>query len=114
MAGRVLAQYWPHTDPYPGTGDVLRQSGVGQAELLTQIRRFRAAAPAGRSTLASARYTTGYERLVAATAWKLAEMPLPRLQRVGSAIDEFLYEICWDDTIARRQFESPGCDQKFT
>jgi 5-methylcytosine-specific restriction endonuclease McrA len=111
LAEQVLAQYWTHTDPYPGTGDVLRQSGVGQAELLTQIRRFRGADPAGRSTLSAARYSAGYERLVAAASWKLAEMPLPRLQRVGNTVDPFLYEIGWDETITRRQFEGASFDR---
>src|SRR5688500_11257410 len=57
LAEHVLGLYWPHTDPYPGTGAVLRQSGSGQAELLTMIRRFRAADPTGRSTFAAARYS---------------------------------------------------------
>ena len=30
VAGHVLAMYWPHTDPYPGTGEVLRQSGTAR------------------------------------------------------------------------------------
>jgi 5-methylcytosine-specific restriction endonuclease McrA len=51
------------------------------------------------------------ERLLATTAWKLAEMPLPRLQRVGNAVDSFLYEIGWDETITRRRFDDPGFDR---
>ena len=47
LAQHALELYWPHTDPYPGSGDVLRQSGTGQAELLTTIRRFRTQDPAG-------------------------------------------------------------------
>lgn len=67
--------------------------------------------PVSRSTLAAARYSAGYERLVASTTWKLAEMPLPRLQRVGNTVDPFLYEIGWDETITRRQFEAPDFDR---
>ena len=93
LAEHVLTMYWPHSDPYPGTGDVLRQSGTGQAEVLTQIRRFRQADPSARSTLPAARHVPGYDRLVRTTAWKLAEMPLPRLQRVGNVADPFLYSI---------------------
>jgi 5-methylcytosine-specific restriction endonuclease McrA len=111
LAEHVLTLYWPHTDPYPDTGDVLRQSGTGQAELLTQIRRFRAADPSVRSTLAAARYGDGYERLLATATWKLAEMPLPRLQRIGQVSDRFLYELGWDETITRRAFERPGFDR---
>lgn len=108
LAEHVLGLYWPHTDPYPGTGEVLRQSGTGQAELLTRIGGFRSADPSGRSTLAAARYSPGYDRLVDVAAWKLAEMPLPRLQRVGNTVDPFLDEIGWNESIARGWFESPG------
>ena len=62
LAEHVLALYWPHTDPYPGTGDVLRQSGTGQAELLTRIRAFRSRIPEADSTLAAARYSAGFDR----------------------------------------------------
>jgi 5-methylcytosine-specific restriction endonuclease McrA len=111
LAEQVLSLYWPHTDPYPETGEILRQSGTGQAELLTQIRRFRSFDLVARSTMAAARYLPGFDRLVASTAWKLAEMPLPRLQRVGNAVDPFLYDISWDETITRSQFEGPGFDR---
>ena len=111
LAEHVLSLYWPHTDPYPATGEVLRQSGTGQAELLTHIRRFRLGDPTARSTLAAARYSPAYDRLLATTAWKLAEMPLPRLQRVGNVADPFLYDIGWDEAITRRAFESPSFDR---
>ena len=111
LAQHALELYWPHTDPYPGSGDVLRQSGTGQAELLTTIRRFRTQDPAGRTTLAAARYSTGFDRLLRAATWKLAEMPLPRLQRVGNQTDPFLYSIGWDETITRRTFERDDFDR---
>jgi hypothetical protein len=111
LAEHVLKLYWPHTDPYPSTGHVLRQSGTGQAELLTHIKRFRGADPAARSTLAAARYSSGFDRLVGTAAWKLAEMPLPRLQRLGAVVDPFLYDIGWDETITRRQFEEASFDR---
>jgi 5-methylcytosine-specific restriction endonuclease McrA len=111
LAEHVLTLYWPHADPYPGTGEVLRQSGTGQAELLTQIRRFRLRDPAARSTLAAARYSDEYPRLLASTSWKLAEMPLPRLQRIGNVTDPFLYEIGWDEQVSRRTFEGAAFDR---
>lgn len=111
LADQVLAMYWPHTDPYPGSGVVLRQSGTGQAELVTAIEKFRRADPARRSTLASARYSPEFARLRAIVAWKLAEMPLPRLQRIGRVDDRFLYDIGWDDTVTRSQFEADGFDR---
>ena len=111
LADHVLELYWPHTDPYPDTGEVLRQSGTGQAEIVSSIRRFRSADPSGRSTLATARYSAGFDRLLAGVAWKLAEMPLPRLQRIGDRLDPFLYDLGWDETIGRRQFESERFDR---
>jgi 5-methylcytosine-specific restriction endonuclease McrA len=111
LAEHAVSMYWPHTDPYPGTGEVLRQSGKGQAELLTRIREFRSADPAGRTTLAAARYSPAYERLIATASWKLAEMPLPRLQRIGRYVDPFLYEIGWTEAITRREFESARFDR---
>jgi hypothetical protein len=41
----------------------------------------------------------------------LAEMPLPRLQRVGTTIDPFLYDLGWDETITRRQFDDDTFDR---
>jgi 5-methylcytosine-specific restriction endonuclease McrA len=111
LAQHALELYWPHTDPYPGSGDVLRQSGTGQAELLTTIRRFRSHDPAGRTTLAAARYSADFDRLWREATWKLAEMPLPRLQRVGNQTDPFLYSIGWDETITRRVFERDDFDR---
>lgn len=111
LAERTLRLYWPHTEPYPDTGEVLRQSGTGQAELLKQIGQFRGADASERSTFAAARYATGFDRLVDATAWKLAEMPLPRLQRVGNVNDPFLYDISWDESITRRAFSADAFDR---
>ena len=111
LAQHALELYWPHTDPYPGSGEVLRQSGTGQAEVLTTICRFRTQDPASRITLAAARYSTGFDRPLRAATWKLAEMPLPRLQRVGNQTDPFLNSIGWDETITRRTFERDDFDR---
>jgi hypothetical protein len=92
LAARVVELHWPQTSPYGDPrGDaavVLRQNRGGQAEIVSLVRAFREAADAtGRAPLARARLLdpTGYRRLVADVTWKLAQMPLPRLQRVGTS-----------------------------
>src|SRR5438093_1414440 len=42
LAERVLGLYWPQTSTYPGRVKLLRQSGTGQAELVSRIAGFRA------------------------------------------------------------------------
>lgn len=108
LAERVVAIYWPHTAPFPGDEQarVLRQSGRGQAEIVTLIRRFRSSGhvPAG-ATIAEAKSlaTERFHRLVDSVEWKLVEMPLPRLQRIGDTHQPFLYSIDWDTTVRRAQ-----------
>ena len=42
--------------------------------------------------------------------WKLIEMPLPRLQKLGNERLEFLYQIRWDESITRSQVRSHDFD----
>jgi hypothetical protein len=117
LAIRVIELYWPQTTPY---GDprgqaavVLRQNRGGQAEIVSLIRRFREATdPGGHAPLARARRLdpVGYRRLVADVTWKLAQMPLPRLQRVGNVETRFLYDLAWDEGIARGRFTDGSVD----
>jgi 5-methylcytosine-specific restriction endonuclease McrA len=117
LASRVVELYWPHTTPYGDpAGDeavVLRQNRGGQAEIVALVRAFREATdPSGRAPLARARHLdpTGYRRLVADVTWKLAQMPLPRLQRFGNAEVRFLYDLSWDERISRGRFEGGEVD----
>ena len=80
--------YWPHTDPYPGTGACSQPVGHGAGRVVRSIRRFRSADPSGRSTLATARGT----RLASSGCWVLSpgswlRCRLPRLQRIGNVAD---------------------------
>jgi 5-methylcytosine-specific restriction endonuclease McrA len=43
-----------------------------------------------------------YERLVNLVEWKLIEMPLPRLQRLGKS-PPFIYEICWEQDVEQAE-----------
>lgn len=107
LAARVVELYWPQARPYGTVGDeavVLRQNSSGQAEVITLIRRFKARA-GQEATLYRARLAdpAGYDRLVAGVAWKLVEMPLPRLQRFGTG-EPFLYDIGWDPNVKRAEY----------
>lgn len=89
----------PKTRPFahgPGAKALARNVG-GQAEILADIAGFRAqcvldpAAPLWEARRANA---AGFERLVQrGLEWKLIEMPLPRLQVIGSAVSEFIYNV---------------------
>lgn len=110
LAEKVLELYWPQADTFvPGTAAaapvVLSQSNTGRAEIITLIRQAREGMRGPRArTLARLRSgdPDGYAALVAAVEWKLVEMPLPRLQRFGGQLDEFIFHISWDERIRKR------------
>ncbi len=102
LAEKVIALYWPQAVPALDLGrdSVLRQNTHGQAEIVGAIAEFRDRLTVEpRAALARARASapTEWRRLVDRVEWKLIEMPLPKLQRVGGVRDELLYEIGWDD-----------------
>ena len=47
-----------------------------------------------------------YEGLVRLVEWKLIEMPLPRLQIMGQSVRTFIYEIYWDQHVAKGEVSS--------
>lgn len=118
LARRVIELYWPHTSPYgdePGQAVVLRQNQRGQAEIVQRVRAFREATEAaGRGSLARARHLDphGWQRLVDEVAYKLAEMPLPRLQRFGRAEDRFLYDLDWSQDVTWGQWQRGRFDHR--
>jgi hypothetical protein len=104
VAERILELYWPQSAPFPGTKavGVLKQSGRGQAAIVSRLAKFRA--HHGLSASSPARglsVLTGYERLLRDVEWSVAEMPLPRLQR---PFEPFIYEIHWDESVSRSNF----------
>jgi hypothetical protein len=109
LAEKVVEVYWPQSAVFAAESGavVLRQNTGGQAEILTAIVQFREryapdpSAPLSQARLAAAQ---AYERLLRRVEWKLVEMPLPRLQLVGTTSDPFLFEIDWDDRIRRPEF----------
>jgi 5-methylcytosine-specific restriction endonuclease McrA len=106
LAAKVAELYWPHSVPYRGER-ILKQNGGradSQAAILTAIRRFRERhAPDPSATLSQARYAAhgAFAALLRAIEWILIQMPLPRLQVVGDALDPFLYRIAWGQDIKR-------------
>jgi 5-methylcytosine-specific restriction endonuclease McrA len=116
LAEKVIALYWPHTTPFEHeSGVVLEQnSGRRQAEIIQLIRRFRddeVGDPSASRTRARLRRREEYDHLVRDVEWKLAEMPLPKLQRVGDQLDPFVYRIAWNDEIRRADYASEGFDR---
>jgi hypothetical protein len=114
LARKVVELYWPQSAPFTGTGSILRQNSGGQAEIVRAVADFRGAqagdpgAPLNRARLQDPR---GYERLLRTVEWKLIEMPLPKLQRLGDEEERFLYRIAWDDRIKRSQAWAEGFDR---
>ncbi len=107
LAEKIVEVYWPHTVAFAGLAPamVLKQSAVGQAEIISDIRQFRTdAADLGVSRWESRRTAPdAYEDLVRLVEWKLIEMPLPRLQLIGQSYRPFIYEINWDRQVDRRE-----------
>lgn len=122
LATKVVELYWPHAAPYEGR-TVLRQGGgrTEQAEILRSVQRFRSSPAVGGEVSprrARERDPEGFGRLVDAVEWKLVEMPIPKLQRVGGSEDRFLYEYTWgegvraSDVAAARRGEKVGFDNQ--
>jgi len=116
LASKVVELYWHQTRKFgPLGGRAPLQNRGGQAEILTMITRFREEhAPDPSATLFRAKlHARGrFEKLLKDVEWKLVEMPLPKLQRVGRELDSFIYEIAWDDDIVRRTLTSPEFDNR--
>jgi 5-methylcytosine-specific restriction endonuclease McrA len=112
LAEKVIELYWRHALPYPAPHpEVLKQNTTGQMELVTRIREFRerhSGDETGSLSRARMQAHVAYDRLVRDVEWKLAEMPLPRLQSVGRTHDEFIYRIAWNREIKRSQYFALG------
>ena len=114
LAGKVLELYWPHTLPFHDES-ILRQNSGGQASVLTQIVAFRERhAPDVSATLHKARLAAPDQIrcLIRKIEWTLVEMPLPKLQRIGTEVHAFIYQIAWDDAVTRGEFNGPEFDNR--
>jgi len=116
LAERVIELYWPHTREFPALSRVLHQNlpqkgKSGTPEIVRRIEELRAG-DASLSTPHRARTAApqAWAKLAREVEWKLVDMPLPRLQRVGDAPLPFLYAIRWDDRIRKSGFNSREFD----
>ena len=111
IAEKVIAVYWPHVRVWKETAPLLRQMNdtrqiVGSDTILGWIHAFRQRVePAGGATApvvrARALDPIGWNVLIDKVEWRLIEMPLPKLQRVGGQDVAWLYRIGWNDHDAR-------------
>jgi hypothetical protein len=100
LARAVLGIYWPHTRPFEHFG-TLRQNQTGQAEILRLIAEFRRETVGdATSPLSQARWSAPqhFDALVRGVEWKLIEMPLGRLQRIGNQSEPFIYRLAWKES----------------
>jgi hypothetical protein len=97
IADKFAELYWRQAAPYEvdgvsGVGLVLQQNTGRQAGAITRLAKLRNDLTGSRSTLAEARRTADWERLVGRMQSLLKTMPLGKLQRVGHEDVCFLYE----------------------
>ncbi len=97
IADKFAELYWRQAAPYEadgvaGAGLILHQSTGRQAGAITRLAKLRDELKGNRSTLAEARRTVKWNRLVGQMQSLLKTMPLWRLQRVGHEDIPFLYQ----------------------
>ena len=105
LARRVVELYWPQVRPFPATRGVLRQNRGSLGKIAELILAYRQSCP---DLISPPRLAptapAGFEALLANVEWKLVEMPLPRLQRVGGGEERFIYEINWQEGVPEGRF----------
>jgi hypothetical protein len=107
LAEKLIEIYWPHTSPFANNHEpaVLQQNAGApgaQAALINLIAAFRTQSNAGPlAPYFTAKYSAPakYVSLLNKVEWKLIEMPLPKLQRIGNSLRPFIYTIHWDDSV---------------
>ena len=87
IADRFIGFYWRQAAPFAG-GVLLRHARGREAIAVTKIREFQEQA----ATLSAARHHRRWNALVGSISRLLVEMPLWKLQRVGTDKLDFLYE----------------------
>ncbi len=102
LAQKVVELYWPQTLLWRGQ-QVLSQnaSGLGKIVALVQgLRAFVSTKFPGTVSLVQVQQVAepSYREVVEKVEWILIEKPLPKLQRVGGMVHNWLYTINWNDT----------------
>jgi hypothetical protein len=92
IAEKFVCYYWRQAMPYVGTvgGAILQQNSDRQAAIVNLVREARTAYED--NLTAAMNDCVGWRRLVGKVGRVVREMPLWRLQRIGSEQLNFLYE----------------------
>ncbi len=101
LAEKVVELYWPQVRPRADVA--LSQNRGKEGVILSRVRQLRERALSLSRVGASIHRVSAllpdeFEATVREVEWKLIEMPLPKLQRVGGQDMGWLYLIGWDDT----------------
>ena len=112
LAEKVVEHYWPQVRVFLKLQRTLRQNTGKQAGIVTKILQFQnqQGEPGMAVARVRRRYPEQFDRLVREIEWILVQMPLPKLQRVGSEQVPFLYRINWSDDIRYSTFRSSDFD----
>ncbi len=113
LAERMLEIYWPQTARFGGrSGPVLlRQSGAGRAAIVSKLAGVREAGEFSETaSIRRVKQSAEYPRLLDDVEWTAAQMPLPRLQRPYAP---FIYEIDWDENVARPAYRAGSREIRF-
>lgn len=105
LARRVVELYWPQVRPFPATRGVLRQNRGSLGRIAELVLAYRQSCP---DVISPPRTgpgcPPGFDALLDAVEWKLVDMPLPRLQRVGGGEERFIYVINWQEGVPDGRF----------
>lgn len=98
IADKFAELYWRQAAPYQSDAvadseRVLHQNKGKQASAITHLAKLQAEMKGHRATLAQARRTADWKRLVGQMRSLVKRMPLGKLQRVGHEDNCFLYEL---------------------
>lgn len=112
VARRVVELYWPQVRPFTDwpaarsqtDGELLRQNRGSLGKIAALIWEYRQNHPDQFSPPRVDSSGGEYADLLREVEWKLVEMPLPRLQRVGGGEERFIYEIGWDEGVSSSRF----------
>lgn len=114
LANKIVQLYWPQTRAWD-RGATLRQNRSGQAKIVSLIADFKERhSPDPSASLYRSRLQApqAFAKLCRQVEWKLVQMPLPKLQRVGSELDPFVYTIGWNDGITKGEFDADTFDNR--
>ncbi|MFP4600193.1 MAG: HNH endonuclease [Persicimonas sp.] len=108
VAEKVLELYWHQARQHPELGEVKQNQGA-QARIVSVIGEFQRTHAKSTSVFAARLgYPSDYARLLSKIEWRLIEEPLPRLQSVGDAEHDILYQVHWTASDVRKQKRASG------